>query len=378
MYVPSWPTLSPLYFLPGGPVNGIPFPLSAANGTYFYLARYGIYSLFLALGFRKGDTVLVPDYHHGNEVRAIRAAGAAIRFYPINRRLEPDLDALTRLCRDHPRALYVIHFLGWPQPIEELAALCREREMILIEDCALALFSETGGRPLGSFGDYAIYCLYKTLPVPNGGLLVQNRHVLEELTKLELKPPGMTSVSARSSELLLEWFRSRADSLGKSLFWLKAAAGRGLDRLQVARLPVGDNGFDVAGANVGMSPLCRGLFKRFGYESIPRRRRENFRLLRDKLAGEASPLLEDLKEGVCPLFFPILVPDKHAAAQALWRRGISTVEFWNYGDPEATGNGFSDAQFLRKHVLELPIHQDITPRQVEYMAEQVLSLKLHL
>jgi len=88
-------------------------------------------------------------------------------------------------------------------------------------------------------------------------------------------------------------------------------------------------------------------------------------------------VFEALDEGICPLFFPLLVPDKHAAAQALWRRGIGAVEFWNYGDPEARGVGFEDAQFLRDHVLELPIHQDVGTAQVEYMADQVLRLQLH-
>jgi hypothetical protein len=84
---------------------------------------------------------------------------------------------------------------------------------------------------------------------------------------------------------------------------------------------------------------------------------------------------EDLKEGVCPLFFPILVKDKHEAAKALWRSGIGAVEFWN-GSTEATVDHRSDAQYLRNHLLELPIHQGVGPPQVHYIANQVERLKL--
>ena len=28
------------------------------------------------------------------------------------------------------------------------------------------------------------------------------------------------------------------------------------------------------------------------------------------------------------------------------------------------------ARFLRRHVLELPIHQDLTPKQIDYVAQQ--------
>jgi hypothetical protein len=76
------------------------------------------------------------------------------------------------------------------------------------------------------------------------------------------------------------------------------------------------------------------------------------------------------------LFFPILVQDKRSAAEALWRRGIGAVEFWNAGGPLALNEGGADAKYLRAHVLELPIHQDVTESQVEYIADQVLRLEL--
>jgi dTDP-4-amino-4,6-dideoxygalactose transaminase len=150
MYVPAWPGLSPADLLAPPAAAARPFPFDAPHLTYFYRARSAIYHLFRALRFRKDETVLVPDYHSGNEVWAIRAAGAAVRYYPITRNLEPDLDELARLCRSGARALFAIHFLGRPQPLKELSRLCREHGMLLIEDCALSLFSAAGGQPLWS------------------------------------------------------------------------------------------------------------------------------------------------------------------------------------------------------------------------------------
>jgi hypothetical protein len=40
----------------------------------FCVARSGIYHLFRALNLKPFDQVLVPDYHSGNEVAAMRAA----------------------------------------------------------------------------------------------------------------------------------------------------------------------------------------------------------------------------------------------------------------------------------------------------------------
>lgn len=378
MYVPTWQGLNPASFFWGESAANVPFPLNAPHSTYFYRARNAIYHLFRALRLQKEETVLVPAYHHGNEVRAIRAAGATIRFYPVNRTMEPDLDAMARLCRTDARVLFVIHYLGWPQPMEDITALCRERGLILIEDCALALLSETDGRPLGSFGDYAVYCLYKTLPLPHGGLLIQNRRVFDDLTRLALTPCDFLSAAGRTSELMVEWLRSRSNGAGQSLARLKRIVGDALTAGGIHRLPVGDVGFDLASVNTGMSVWAHRLLKRYDYEAIRQKRRVNFLRLLHRLDGRATPVCTDLRHGICPLFFPILVPDKRAAAQALRQHGIGAVEFWNHGDPEAAGDVFREAQFLRDHVLELPIHQDVTAEQVDYMAEQVLTLELHL
>jgi dTDP-4-amino-4,6-dideoxygalactose transaminase len=376
MYVSSWPGLTLRVFRPSHSDRTVPFPLNSGNRLAFCVARSGIYHLFRALHFKKGEIVLVPDYHSGNEVSAIRAAGATIVFYPILRNLEPDLDALSRLSRLNPRVIYVIHYLGWPQPMRDIEALCRERGSLLVEDCALSLLSETNNKPLGSFGDYSVFCLYKTLPVPNGGLLVQNRNILGELAELKLERCPRAAAAGRSAELMLEAARSRTDGIGKALFGIKRVVGQLLRSARVRQVPVGNIGWNIADVNIAMSPISNAVMQGLEYNQIRYKRRENFLLMQQRLEGRVTMLRTDLPEGVCPLFFPILVQDKHSAARALWQRGIGAVEFWNDEVPGASGVGGPDARYLRAHVLELPIHQYVTRSQVEYIADQVLSLEL--
>src|SRR5258706_13697702 len=92
----------------------------------------------------------------------------------------------------------------------ELTDLCRRREMLLVEDCALSLLSETAyGGALGSFGQWSVFCLYKTLPLPNGALLVQNEQRLESLERLKLRRAGSASVLGRTAELGVQRIRCR-------------------------------------------------------------------------------------------------------------------------------------------------------------------------
>jgi dTDP-4-amino-4,6-dideoxygalactose transaminase len=375
MYIPAWSPLNPNVFLTKSQTPAhMPYPLAERDAANFYLARAGVYALFSTLRKHGVDTVLVPDYHGGNEVRAIRAAGMRVIFFSVNHLLRPDLDELSQLMRDsRVGAVYIIHYMGWPQPVEEILSLCARRGILVIEDCSLSLLSRLGTRPLGAFGDYSVFSLYQTLPLPNGGMVVQNRQDLPHLSVTTPTRCSTISVLGRSSELVLTWVRLRSERLGAALFGLKGIVGRGLTVANIERTQVGHTGFDVSKADLGMSSIGQFLMRRFDYPRILEHRRRNFLLLAERLRGAVPLVRDDLEEGVCPLFCPILVADKHKAAKALQSEGVEAVEFWNHGDPQAEARITGAAPFLRRHVLALPIHQDISPERVHYIADRVLA-----
>lgn len=374
MYVPSWPGLT-MRSLLGSRSPRLPYPLNAPQQTAFCVARSGIYHLFRALRLAPEETVLVPDYYSGNEVGAMRAAGATLVYYPILRNFEPDLQALAGLVqRFRPRVVYVIHYLGWPQPMKEIADLCRRHRSMLVEDCALSMLSAWEGQPLGTLGDYSVFCLYKSLPVPNGGLLVQNTAGLPELAGLQLEPFPLMGTIGRGTELVLERLRTRSNAFGRILFGVKQMAGRALRAARFRHIPVGDIGWNIGNVNVGMSPVSHTVMARLDYDEIRQRRRDNFLSMRQELRGTVTMARDDLEEGVCPLFFPILVKNKREATYSLRRQGIGAVDFWN--DRQDNPNIGAYARHLRAHLLELPIHQDVTPSQVQYIAGQVRRMKM--
>jgi dTDP-4-amino-4,6-dideoxygalactose transaminase len=231
--------------------------------------------------------------------------------------------------------------------------------------------SDYDQKPLGTFGDFAVFCLYKSLPLPNGGVLVSNAD--HDFAVSDFRRCSALSVMGRSAELTVQWVRGRSEACGKALFALKRATGLALNAGKVSRHPVGDTGFDIGGVNIGMSPLCSALLHRFEYEKIKEIRRRNFEIIADRLRGRMTLIDRNLSEGVCPLFFPLLVKDKHNAADRLFKRGVETIEFWNVGQTDADPNGPASA-FLRRHLLEIPIHQDVTVEAAGFMSEEILKL----
>src|SRR6185503_1155921 len=245
MYVPAWQGLTIRHFL-RPPVNAsAPFPLSHRRGRGFHTARSAIYQLFTHLVASGRTRVLAPDYHMGNELRAIRAAGAAVELYPIGRDGRPDLASLSRQAARGADVLFTIHYAGWPQPVSELRALCDQQGLVLVEDCALALLSETERGPLGSFGDYAVFCLYKSLPVLDGGVLIQNRHPYADLEHLPMRRISRPFELGQTLELWVERMRSRMPRTGAVVAGGKRCIGALLTALRVKRVPVGDIGFNV-------------------------------------------------------------------------------------------------------------------------------------
>jgi dTDP-4-amino-4,6-dideoxygalactose transaminase len=372
-FVPTYQGLSASHLVRPAVTGATPFPFNAAHRLPYYRARNAIYHLFRALLEAKPSlTVLAPDYYSGNEIMAIEAAGAKIHYCPVGPDMQWDPSEVERLCRTHsPDLLYVIHYAGWPQPIDQLAQLCRKREMLLVEDCALSLLSETAdGRALGSIGHWSVFCLYKTLPLPNGALLVQNDRRIESLERLRLRPAGSASVAGRMAELLVQRIRGRVNGVGAALQAVKRGMGVAAGALDVRRANVGDIGFNLDEVDLAMSPVSARLLERLDFDDIRRRRMANYRQLLQEIDPGVTPMFPVLPEGVCPLFFPIIVPDKAEAADALRRRGVDALEFWN--DPVGNGGEMSpNARFFRAHVLELPIHQDLSARHITHVARQV-------
>ena len=379
-FVPTYQGLSATDFVRAAAKETDCFPFNVPHRLPFYRARNAIYHLFRALiETNPGLTVLAPDYNSGNEILAMRAAGANLRYCPVRRDLTLDPGEVERHCRIHsPDLLYVIHYAGWPQPMAELVDLCRRRGMLLVEDCALSLLSDVDGRALGSFGDWSVFCLYKTLPLPNGALLVQNGPRLESLERLQLRDAGSASVLGRAAELLVQRIRGRANGVGAALQAVKRGMGLAAGALAVRRANVGDIGFNLDEVDLAMSRMSERLLERFNYASIRQRRVENYRRLAARLRPDVLQAFPSIPHGVCPLFFPVVVPDKHAAAQQLRARGVDALEFWNDSSEPGGHEMGSDAQFLRRHVLELPIHQDLTPRHVDHIARQVNSLDIRM
>jgi CDP-4-dehydro-6-deoxyglucose reductase, E1 len=124
---------------------------------------------------RPGDEVLTPALGFATTVSPIYQQGLVPVYVDVEAdTLNPTLEAFADALSDRTRAVVAAHCLGNPYDAAGLAALCAERDLVLIEDCCDALGSTLGGRLVGTFGQAATYSFYPAhhMTTGEGGAVV--------------------------------------------------------------------------------------------------------------------------------------------------------------------------------------------------------------
>jgi len=387
-YISGKPTFYLKQVLPKERVKLSVFPLSQGRYNYFFSSRYALAAGIKALGVGSNDTILVPSYNCGAEIDPILHLGIKPIFYNINKNFLVDFEDLFRKISMGVRAILVTHFLGFPEPISEIKKICVERNLFLIEDCAHAFLSSHDGKPLGSYGDVSIFSLLKTLPVPNGGVLVINNSNINYNHRF--KKPNFFATCFYSAELLTYRTRGNGNLIKeKSLSFTSDNVYRLLSfmRLILAgyRKYLNPKGlylvkpdsylFREELCSWGISRLSRNIINRADFEKIRITRQRNFKYLLDYFLKNDRGILpfRELPPGVCPLFFPIFLESseqRETIYKTLKRRGVITHPWWDRFHPQVPWDEFPDAVYLKTRLFGLPIHQDLTPKHLNLVIEE--------
>lgn len=193
-----------------------------------------------ALEFFKlqGKTVLCPSNTFMATPLSALKAGAKVEFVDCNR---DDLcisfeDLKKKVEQYKPAAVWVVHIGGHIAfEIEKIAKFCKEKGIILLEDCAHAHGATWKGRKPGSWGDAGVYSFYatKTVSTGEGGMLVSaNKELIEfakkyrNYGKFEYKVEGL---NYRINEFAAAIGSVQTDRLDAIVAWKNAYAKKHLD-----------------------------------------------------------------------------------------------------------------------------------------------------
>lgn len=89
-----------------------------------------------------------------------------------------------------------------------------------------------------------------------------------------------------------------------------------------------------------------------------------------------KPLLPDLSDGCCPLYFPVLVQNPAYVKKYLAEQNIECFNWWQNKHTAVDWSKFPVAEELKRRVVALPVHQKLNVEQIQRAAkhlEQALS-----
>ncbi len=292
----------------------------ARRTVAFPSARVAFGAILGALDISPGK-VLLPSFigwsaREGSGVfDPIAALQLNYSFYSLDDRLHIDIGSLRQeLQSGSIRVLVIIHYFGYVDPsYAEAVRMAREHGAFVLEDEAHAMFSDVVGGICGRLGDACIYSFHKMLPVESGGAAILN-----------------SPESPLASKL--------------------------------------------AGCADSTLPMCD-----FDLVGIAAVRRANSllldRLVRERLTDGVEPLFGAPAVGEVPQSYPVLI--RNGSRDRLYHEmnaaGYGVVSLYHTLISEIPASSFPATARVSRQILNLPVHQDASDRELEAMVHDLAS-----
>lgn len=227
----------------------------------------------------------------------------------------------------------------------------------------------------------AVFNFPKTLPVPDGGaLLVNDPHLQIDCWSTS---PHFVRVLRAMLPLLKSNFLEKAfrvECLQRLVVRDQKPKTRRyfVDKDLISRPELPESYYyDERDNNIGLSTVTRRLLETVDFVYVKNIRRKNFSLLLHLLSEQPNikPLFSKLPEGVCPLFFPLVLQNgnRDEVCLRLNNEAIHSTPWWAGYHRELPWLDFPDACYLKDRLIVLPVHQGLSSKEITFIAEMLLK-----
>lgn len=338
-----------------------------SHGLYA-TAKTGLMAVLETWGTGGSPIAMLPEYLPPGVPQAFHHTNFEVRPYPVESDLTLRLDrVLAEIDEVEPDVVLLAHYFGFADPsFKAVVAGARAVGARVVEDCARGLFGrDVDGQLLGSTGDAAIYSPHKTLPVPNGGIVVAPGTAL----------PTPARTVPESRDLAVSAALSVLQRLGR-----RPPDRRGAQHNPQSIRTLDSSGTPDFGAWV-WPPVAVGYLSRCGLArteptEVQGARHSRYEALRSRLRSvdAVTVLSPNASVGASPHGVVVSVDEgadaTTAATAALRGRGLPVERFqWPLTVEVGALDAFPGARALREKVLVLPCHQQIPSRALEPMVE---------
>ncbi|MCK9606066.1 MAG: aminotransferase class V-fold PLP-dependent enzyme [Methylomonas sp.] len=363
----------------------VPSILSIKDARFTTSGRASIALALEHANITTGDEVLIPAYHCEAMVAPARWLGATTIFYKINPDTSIQLEDIDAKITSKTRAIIVTHYFGFEQQLQQIRALCTKHAIVLIEDCAHALFGLSSGQPIGTTGDYAVASCMKFLPIYEGGLICSTSR---DISDIKLSSPSLIfQIKSAINCLEAAVFYHRLGLLGRLInasFKLKDKLWAFLKSLKPDRQGIGlgpsssEGGFglDEAWIHKTMSIFSDRIVRNAELSYMAEQRRQNYQTLHQSLQTlpGCHPLFPALPDHTVPWVYPLYVSHPEKYFLTLKMQGVPVWRFGEFLDAAVTKDVCPISVEYSKHIFQFPCHQSLTPGEIDWMLNKIKEI----
>lgn len=208
--------------------------LGAQHAVAMNAAMSVLHASVAASGAGAGDEVICDPVCVFGAVAAMynNAVPVFVDIDPVTMNMDPDL--IEAKITERTKALIVTHVWGLPAEMDRIVAVAHKHGLLVIEDCAHALFATFKGKCVGTWGDIGSFSfqMSKQMALGDGGMGVTDREELAKALGLHSGAPTFHSVAHG-----LHWnYRMTEQTAAIGLVQLERARGYVQELIEIARL----------------------------------------------------------------------------------------------------------------------------------------------
>jgi dTDP-4-amino-4,6-dideoxygalactose transaminase len=169
-------------------VTGAKYAVVVSNGTA------ALHLSALAAGIGEGDEVIVSPITFAASANCVLYCGGKPVFADINpETYNIDPESIRKLVTPATKAVVAVDFTGQAVELDAIREICKEYNLILIEDAAHSIGTKYNGQPVGSIADMTCFSFHpvKTITAGEGGAITTNDEALYRKL-MRLRTHGIT------------------------------------------------------------------------------------------------------------------------------------------------------------------------------------------
>jgi len=189
-------------------------------------SRNGLFLLIKALRLSSSDEIIIPAFTCSIIRHTIEESG--VKPVPVDAEdngLNIDPEKIKKSITSRTKMIYVVHTYGTAAQIDAICSIAKKYNLLVIEDLAHAPFALYKGKPLGTYGDFAVLSFTKkNINFEGGAIGTNNTSIYAKMVMLQREYDRKRSYSLdfiidNTVRLVGSWWESKFSLV--SLFWMK-------------------------------------------------------------------------------------------------------------------------------------------------------------